>query len=179
MSIKIIACVGKNRELGKDGDLCFHLREDMAFFRETTTGHPVLMGYKTWLSLGEKPLKNRKNYVLTHHPETLPDTVTPVADLTTFLENWLPSTPVSAEGSAQQISEKNSPIATLFIIGGASLYKTALPYADEIFLTELDANCENANVFFPDFDKSEYNRIIIKESSENDLAYTFVKYQKK
>lgn len=179
MSIKIIACVGKNRELGTNGDLCFHIREDMAFFRETTTGHSVLMGYKTWLSLGEKPLKNRKNYILTHHPETLPDSVIPVTDLTTFLKNWQSPTSVNSILSAQQISDTEEPNATLFVIGGASVYESALPYADELLLTEVDADCENANVFFPDFDKTEYNRTIIRESSENDLTYTFAKYQKK
>lgn len=163
MSIKIIACVGKNGELGKNGNLCFHIREDMAFFREKTINSSVLMGRKTWESIGEKPLKNRENFVISSkiHADLEKKGAKTVENLEIFLGSY-------------KNSEK-----TLFVIGGASLYQMALPYADEIFLTEVDAECRDADVFFPKFDKTLYNRIIIKESSENDLTYTFVKYQKK
>ena len=65
--ISLIAAIGKNNELGQDGKLIFHIKEDMQFFRETTTGHPVLMGRKTYESIG-CPLPNRTNFVITRHP---------------------------------------------------------------------------------------------------------------
>ena len=74
MSVKIIAAVGKNGELGKNGGLCFQIHDDMKFFRETTSGHKVLMGYRTWESIG-KALPNRVNYVATFVPEEMPDGV--------------------------------------------------------------------------------------------------------
>lgn len=169
MSVKIIACVGKNMELGKRGDLCFHIKEDMRFFRDTTMWHKVMMGRKTWESIGKKPLKNRKNYVVSRRDMTdeLPVGVTAVTDPEKYLKIFADVPPEDEE------------LYRLFVIGGASLHKMALPYADEIYLTEVDAECRDADVFFPKFDKTLYNRIIIKESSENDLTYTFVKYQKK
>ncbi len=156
--ISIIAAVGKRGELGLNGDLVFHLKEDMKYFRETTTGHPVLMGKTTFKSIG-RPLPNRQNLVVTHHPEDLPDLVEPVRELRQFLE-------------------KNSDSETeIFVIGGASIYKEALPYTKNIYLTEVDAEA-NADVFFPNFDKTKYQKEIIKKGSENGIDYTFVKYTK-
>ena len=156
--ISIIAAVGKNNELGLNGDLVFHLKEDMKYFRETTTSHPVLMGKTTFKSIG-RPLPNRQNLVVTHHPEDLPDLVEPVRELRQFLEK-------------NQDDE-----AEIFVIGGASIYKEALPYAKIIYLTEVDAEA-NADVFFPDFDKASYQKEIIKKGNENGIDYTFVKYTK-
>ncbi len=154
--ISIIAAVGKRGELGLNGDLVFHLKEDMKYFRETTTGHPVLMGKTTFKSIG-RPLPNRQNLVVTHHPEDLPDLVEPVRELRQFLE-------------------KNQDNETeIFVIGGASIYKEALPYAKIIYLTEVDAE-SNADVFFPDFDKKKFKKEIIKKGSENGIEYAFVKY---
>ena len=156
--ISIIAAVGKNNELGLNGDLVFHLKEDMKYFRETTTGHPVLMGKTTFKSIG-RPLPNRQNLVATHHPEDLPDLVEPVREVRQFLE-------------------KNSDSETeIFVIGGASIYKEALPFAKNIYLTEIDAVAD-ADVFFPEFDKTRYQKEIIKKGSENGIEYTFVKYTK-
>lgn len=160
MSIKIIACIGKNRELGAKNDLCFHIKEDMAFFRNTTTNHPVLMGKNTFLSL-RKPLKDRTNYVLTHSPSSLPEDFLPVRNLNPFIKKF-----------------KSTP-DPLYIIGGASLYKQALPYADELILTEVDSDFPDADVFFPEFDKNLYDKSIIKKGSEDDLTYSFVSYKRK
>ena len=156
--ISIIAAVGKRDELGLNGDLVFHLKEDMKYFRETTTGHPVLMGKTTFKSIG-RPLPNRQNLVVTHHPEDLPDLVEPVRELRQFLE-------------------KNKDSETeIFVIGGASIYKEALSYAKNIYLTEVDAEAD-ADVFFPEFDKTIYQKEIIKKGCENGIDYTFVKYTK-
>ena len=159
MSISLIAAVGKQKELGLDGDLVFHIKEDMEFFRQTTLGHPVLMGRKTFASIG-KPLPGRQNYVVTRHPEDLPNGVEPVRELRQFLA---------------QYSEAET---ELFVIGGESIYKEALPYAKTIYLTEIEANAR-ADVFFPDFDATQYERRILKEGRDHDLVYAFVKYTRK
>ena len=161
MSIKIIAAVGKNNELGKKGDLCFHIKEDMKFFRETTTGYKVLMGKRTWESMNSRPLKNRENYVATFDANEKFDGAIAVNEPEKFFEKF-------------QKDEE-----TLFAIGGASIYKMAVPYADEIILTEIDAEDKDADVFFPEFDKTKFERTVIGKGKENDLAYSFVSYKRK
>ena len=154
--ISLIAAIGKNRELGLNGQLVFHIKEDMQFFKATTMGHPVLMGRKTFESIG-RALPGRTNFVSTSHPETLPDGIEPVHNLRQFLESW-------------QNSEEE-----LFVIGGGMVYSEALPFAKHLYLTEVDATTP-ADTFFPAFDPSKYSRTVIKKGSENDLTFTFVKY---
>ena len=155
----IIAAIGKNRELGLKNQLIFNIKEDMKFFRETTTGHPVIMGQATFESIGH-PLPGRKNYVASLTPENLPDSVEIVPDLIAFLKK-----------------HQNNP-EEFFVIGGATIYRLALPYAKNLYLTEIDASRE-ADAFFPEFDKSKYTKEIIKKGSENDLTFSFTKYQLK
>lgn len=156
MSFSIIAAVGKKLELGKDNQLVFHIKEDMKFFKETTVGHPVLMGKNTFESIG-KALPGRQNYVVTRHPEDLPDEVEAVRELKQFIE--------------KNVDDETE----IFVIGGASVYKTFLPYAKKLYLTEINADTE-ADAFFPEFDESKYDRKVIKKGQENDLTYTFVEY---
>lgn len=155
----IIAAIGKNRELGLNNQLIFDIKEDMQYFRKTTSGHPVIMGQATFDSIG-RPLPNRKNYVASRSPENLPDSVEVIPDLITFLKEH------------QNDSEE------FFIIGGGTIYKLALPYAKNLYLTEIDATSK-ADTFFPEFDKSKYSREVIKKGSENDLTFSFIKYQLK
>lgn len=155
---KIIAAVGKNGELGKDGGLVFHIREDMEFFKAQTMGKSVVMGLKTFESLPGGALKGRKNYVITHHPEKLPPEVVPVTDLKQF------------------VRENATSDEEIYVIGGAYVYSEMLPFTEVIYLTEIEAEAE-ADVFFPNFDKNLYNKTIIKRGQENDLIYNFVKYE--
>lgn len=123
--VSMIACVDRECGIGKDGDLLFLLPEDMTHFKSTTMGHDVLMGRKTYESIG-KPLEGRTNYVISSDPEFNPEGVTVIrsyADL--------------AGGEKQ-----------LFVIGGSKVYADMLPYAGEIFLTVVDAHRE-ADAFFP------------------------------
>ena len=159
MSFSIIACVGKNNELGRDGGLVFSIKEDMKFFKETTMGHPVIMGDRTFFSL-PKALPGRTNYVLTRHPENLPDTVTAVTDMDAFISEYADSD------------------TEVFVIGGGFVYNEFLPHASVIFLTEVDASVD-ADTYFPEFDKSLYDREVIRESSQDDLKFSFVKYTRK
>ena len=153
----IIAAIGKNRELGLNGQLIFHIKEDMKFFRETTSGHKIVMGRKTWESLPGK-LPNRENIVVSRNDVAGADLT--IKDLSEFI------------AKNQDTSEE------IFIIGGGMLYATFLPYAKNLYLTEINASAP-ADTFFPKFDKSKYDKTIIKKGSHDDLAYTFAKYTKK
>lgn len=149
--IKIIAAVGKNYELGKDNDLIWHIPEDLKYFKETTMGQTVVMGRKTYESIG-KPLPNRENIVITSRE---------IEGVTTLQ-------------SPEDILDMDRDV---FIIGGNSIYSYFVPYADEIYLTEIDAE-SNADVFFPKFDKSKYKKIILREGNNEELKYSFVIYKK-
>ena len=115
------------------------------------------MGRKTWESLPGK-LKNRTNIVISRHNVEGPDEL--VADIPTFINTY---------------KDTNEEI---FIIGGGSIYKEFLPYASNLYLTEVEASAPDADTFFPDFDKSKYSREIIKKGSENGINFSFVKYTK-
>ena len=154
----IIAAIGKNRELGKKGELIFHIKEDMRFFRETTTGHPIVMGSNTWRSLPGK-LPNRKNIVISSRDFDGPDLI--IHDIDKFIKE-------------HQDTEEE-----IFIIGGGTIYKQFLPYAKNLYLTEVNGEDPDADTFFPEFNQKKYTKTIIKKGSENDLEYTIAKYSKK
>lgn len=155
--VKMIAAVGKNRELGKDNGLMWSISEDMKFFRTATAGHSVVMGRLTYESIG-RPLPKRRNIVISRNPDYKPEGV---------------ETAVSLEAALKMCDHD------CFIIGGAAIYKLGLEYADEMILTEIDNAYPDADVYFPEFDKSEWNREVIGESEENGLRFSFVKYSKK
>ena len=159
MSFSIIAAVGKNRELGKKGGLCFDIPGDLKFFKETTMGHPIFMGYNTWKSLPRK-LPGRKHYILTHHPEDLPSDpdIIAVTDIAEFVAQ--------------------PPEGEVFVIGGGRVYAEMLPYADKLYLTEVEATDPEADTFFPEFDPKDYTREVIKEGEGDDLIYHHVLYTK-
>jgi len=153
----IIAAIGKNRELGKDGKLIFHIKEDMEFFRDVTMGHMVVMGRKTWESLPGK-LPGRENIVISSHDFEGPDDI--IHNLDMFIAEY-----------------KNND-EEVFIIGGGSIYRTFLPYANKIYLTTVDATDPAADTFFPEFERSQYSQKIIKKGTDNDLSFVISLYQR-
>lgn len=155
--IKMIAAIGKNSELGKGNSLMWSLKEDMKFFRTTTLGHTVVMGRLTYESIG-RPLPKRRNIVITSHAGDYPEGI----ELASSLEQAL------------EICDNDC-----FVIGGGSVYKQCLGYADEIYLTEIDKAFPEADVYFPEFDKSLWNREVLRNVTEDDTNYSFVKYTRK
>ena len=130
MIIGIVA-VSKNNAIGKRGKLPWHYSADMKFFRETTTGHAVLMGRKTWLTLG-KPLKNRLNIVLSRDSNIEPqESLVLLRDME----------------SALKFSE--SLTTDLFVIGGAQIYSEFLPHIQRWIVTEIPVSVEDADAFMP------------------------------
>lgn len=155
--ISIIAAVGKNNELGKNNDLIWHLPNDLKFFKEVTMGKPILMGYNTYLSL-PKLLPGRKHIVLSFDDVSLPDGVELFKNINAALD---------------YIKKYDE----VFVIGGASIYKEFIKYADNIYLTEIN-DTSDADVYFPTFDKNKYKREVIKENSDNGIKYEHVLYTK-
>ena len=158
MNISMIASVGKNNELGKNNDLIWHLRKDLKFFRDVTTGHVIVMGRKTFESL-PKMLPNRHHIVITSR-DTINDEVEVYNDVDSFL-------------NAYKDYENE-----IFVIGGASIYKEFLDYSDKLYLTEIDSEDKNADVYFPTFDKSLWDRNIIDEDVDNNIGYKHVLYRR-
>ena len=157
MAISMIAAVGKNLELGKNNDLIWHL--DMKFFKETTMGHPVIMGRKTFESL-PKALPGRKNIVISANPEYKADG----AEVVTSVEE------------AIKLAETEDTDA--FVIGGGRIYTEFLPYADNLYLTEINAECPDADTYFPDFNKSDYIKEIVNFYDVDGIEFYHVIYKK-
>ena len=159
MSFSIISAVGKNNELGKNNGLIFRIPEDQKFFKTTTMAHKIVMGRKTFESIG-RPLPGRKNYVITTSKNAFPSNVEIISDLEKF------------------IRENKESSEEIFIIGGASVYKQFLPVAKIIYLTEIDAEEKSADVFFPKFRKSDYKKSNLLKSSFNNIYFEINKYER-
>lgn len=157
MTVSMIAAIGRNNELGKDNNLIFHFHNDMKFFRETTTGNTVVMGRKTFESL-PKVLPNRRNVVIS-------------SDKTLKIDG------AEVCSSVEEVLKlcKND---NVFIIGGGRVYAEFLEYADKLYLTEVDAECADADTFFPQTDKSRWKREVLAEYCENGINYSHVLYTK-
>ena len=157
MSVSMIAAVGKNLELGKNNNLIWHFKDDMKFFKETTMGHTVVMGRKTFESL-PKALPGRKNIVISSNAKYQAQGATVVTSVE----------------EALQIADNEE----IFVIGGGKIYAEFLPYADKLYLTEIDAECEDADTYFPQFNKSEYIKEIINYYNIDGVEFYHVVYKK-
>ena len=135
--ISLIAAVGKNNELGLDNHLIFNIPGDLKFFRNTTLGKTVIMGRKTYESIG-KPLPKRINIVVSNSLKET-DGITIINSFEEVLEKYL--------NSEEEV----------FIIGGESLYNYFINYAQNIYLTKVYANAV-ADKYFPSFDENNYNQ---------------------
>lgn len=160
-TISMIAAIGENRELGKKGGLTWRLSRDLKRFKELTTGHSIIMGRKTFESIG-RPLPNRVNIIITR-------------DSQYFQEGCI----VVHSMEEAITAAKNSATEKIFIIGGGEIYTQALPHANELALTLIDAEDPEADVFFPEFEK-EFTEVSREEpQEENGVRYTWVTYGRK
>lgn len=157
MSISMIAAVGKNFELGKNNDLIWHFKEDMKFFKNTTMGHTVIMGRKTFESL-PKALPGRKNIVLSLNPNYTADSAEVI--------------------SSVEEAVKLSKDSEIFVIGGGKVYELMLAYADKIYLTEIEDECKDADTYFPTFDKKIYKREVIASYEVDSIKFSHILYSK-
>jgi dihydrofolate reductase len=156
-NITLIAAVGKNGELGKDNTLIWHLKEDMKFFKENTMGKPIVMGMNTLKSL-PRLLPGREHIVLTHQDVEI-EGVRIYHDINDAL-SYIESLPKE-----------------VMVIGGASIYKEFLQYANTMLLTEIDAEAK-ADVYFPTFDRTEWDREVISKITNEVVPYKHVRYNR-
>lgn len=159
--VLLIAAIGKGGVIGIENRLPWRLKADLQRFKQLTTGCPVIMGRKTWESLG-RPLPGRRNVVISRDSEYQADgaqVVTSLADAIALC----------------------SDAPKIFVIGGAQIYAAALPHADALELTEVNATV-HGDAFFPDFDRQvfiETSRERREADADNDHAFDFVSYRRK
>jgi dihydrofolate reductase len=168
--LTLIAAVAKNRVIGVDNRLPWHLPEDLRHFREVTRGHPVIMGRKTWESLPEafRPLPGRLNIVISRQTDY------PV-----------PGGKLAASLPAALTLAENTPSADLavrqeaFIIGGEQLYALALPHADRLMLTEVEMEVAG-DAWFPAFSTDEWQEVQReRQVGAEGIAFAFVTYARR
>ena len=156
--ISIIVAMSENSVIGLNNQLPWHISEDLKNFRKTTLNHCVIMGRKTYESIG-KPLKDRRNIVISRSKSLLIDGVEVVNSL----------------DRAISIVDDSSEI---FIIGGEQIYTISLPIATHLYVTKVNGDY-NGDAFFPDYIQDEWNEISREDLiSESNLKFSFLKYEK-
>ena len=160
--LAIIAAISKNRVIGINGKISWRLPEDVAYFKRMTMGKPVIMGRKTWESIPVtvRPLPGRQNIVVTRNK----DYVATGANVVTSIEEALSIT----DNTVDQ-----------FVIGGSELYRLALPVADMLFLTEIDAEFKG-DTFFPEINYEEWiKHPSYSKMESNGLTFSFAVYDRR
>ncbi len=164
MKIAIVVAYDKNRGIGTGGDLPWgrSLPADLAHFKELTTGGAVVMGRKTYESIGGRPLPNRKNIVLSTGEVV---------------------GAIGAKNFAQALQlASEEPNQDIFVIGGERVFAEALPEVDTIYATEVDYSFSNADVFFPQINVNQWeevSRTSQKANEQNKYSFDFVEYRRK
>ena len=165
MTISIIVAASENNVIGKDNDLVWHLPTDMKFFKDTTTGHCVIMGRKNYDSIPEKyrPLAHRTNIIITRQKDFNAPGCIVVASIDKAIQK------------AQEISDNE-----IFIIGGAQIYSQSMDIADKIYLTRVHHTFEG-DAFFPKLDSNKWKQTdskVFKADEKNKYDFTIYTYQK-
>lgn len=162
MKTSIIVAIAANNAIGKDNDLLWSISKDLKRFKQLTDGHYIVMGKKTYFSLPKRPLPNRTNLVITDVPGE-------------EIEGCLMAY------SIEDAIEKMDPENENFIIGGGSVYRQFLPYANKLYLTRVHKDFE-ADTFFPEISLDEWElteKENITNDEQNDFAYSFETYKRK
>ena len=163
MSISIIVATTTNGAIGRQGDLLYHISDDLRNFKRLTSGHTVIMGRRTFESLPKGPLPDRRNIVITRDPDFKPHG--------TLAFNSLSSATSYALDNPFEDSRE------IFIIGGGQIYALALPMASRLYITEIETITQDADTFFPAIDPSEWTTDSQSEWKLDDrsgLRYRFI-----
>lgn len=165
MKKSIIVAMASNRVIGAHNALPWHMPADMRYFKDMTKGHPVVMGRKTFESMGHKPLADRTNIILTRKEHAAsPDGCHLAYELKEAFQK-------AADTGAKEV----------FVIGGSQIYAQALPMVDTLYITEIHAKVKG-DTYFPAFEMSEWEEVSRQEypaDAQNKYAYAFVEYVKK
>lgn len=160
MTISLIAAMSKEWAIGANNQMLWHLPKELGHFKRTTLNKTVLMGRKTYESLG-KPLPNRRNVILTRQQGLHIEGCEIVH---------------SVEEALQKYGEDE-----LMITGGGEIYQLFMPIADRLYLTEVDVNIANADAYFPKFDKSEFQLTsseFVEKDEKNKYSFTICIYDR-
>ena len=160
--LNIIACISKkHRAIGYQNRLLYAIPSDMTRFRMLTTGHSIIMGRKTYESLPNGALPNRRNIVISKTREQITG-----CEVFASLEEALEARKEAAEDEC-------------FIIGGASIYEQALPFTDQLYLTIVEKEPDHADTFFPEINPAEWEVTEKEMRNENGLPFTFLTLYRK
>lgn len=166
MKVALIAAFAQNLVVGINNSLPWHLPEDLKYFKRTTSGKAIIMGRKTYESIG-RPLPNRTNIVISRNPDFSAEGVVIVASIEEAIKH------------AESVNTING-VDEVMIIGGAAIYQASLPMADRLYLTHVHANVEG-DAYFPkvDFDQwKEVAREDFNKDESNPYDYSFSVYDK-
>ena len=168
-TISIIAAISENRVIGNNNKLLWHIPEDFARFKKITSGHPVIMGRKTFESIG-KPLSNRTNIIITHDENYRTEGCLAVHSLEEAIKT-AKSSYAKTSADAKALADKPAG-EKIFIIGGGQIYKQAIALADKLYLTVIKKDF-TGDTYFPDYGR--FKKIIYKKDGKSgDLEYTFL-----
>ena len=159
--ITIIVAMGKNREIGADNQLLWYLPKDLKHFKELTSGHPIIMGRKTYESIG-KPLPNRTNIVISRKNDWFEEGILIVGSIKEAIK------------FAKKIDEK------IFIIGGGNIYEQTIDLADQLEITSVDATLE-ADTYFPKIDEKIWRKtdeICHEKDEKNQFDFCFQTFER-
>ena len=158
--VSIIVAIAQNGTIGDKNALLWHIKEDMRFFRTTTSGHPVIMGRKTFESLGSKPLPKRTNIVITRAEREFEGALT--------------------AHSLQEAIRMAGDDEEIFIMGGAQIYREALPVVDRMYITHVERDYEGDTVF-PEIDYSKWKLVDVvryERGEEYEFPFEFRTYDR-
>lgn len=164
MGKSIIAAVSDNSAIGRGNSMPWHISEDLKYFKRITSGGAVIMGRKTFLSIG-KPLPGRLNIVITR------------GDMSVFPDGVLAVHSIEEAFSAAESSDR-----PCFVIGGGEIYRQALPYADRLYITHVHTTIPDADTFFPEISPEVWEKESsspVSEDPETGLVFEFTVYRKK
>ena len=162
-TISLIAAVAEDMAIGKNKELLCHMPNDLKRFKDLTVNHAVIMGRRTFESLPDGALPNRKNLVLTSIPES-------------FYDNAFACSSIE---DALNLCESQDEV---FIIGGAMIYKQTIEMADKLYITEIHHKFENADTFLPVIDAIKWKEVFREDhpaDEKHSYPYSFVIYEKK
>lgn len=158
-NLALIAAVGKNRELGKNNQLIWRIHEDMKFFKQVTVGHTIVMGRKTFLSL-PCILPQRKHIVLTSQDIDIPGVMV-------------------MHHKDEVLQYANLQTDDVIVIGGGKIYQLFLDDVVKMYLTEINDECMDADVFFPYFNSIQWDRKVLNTGEEDGIEFQHVQYVRK
>ena len=160
--ISLLVAMAQNRVIGKDNQLPWHLPEDLAYFKRVTMGHPIVMGRKTFESIG-RVLPGRQNVIVTRNPHFSHEgclVLHSIEEIINFANNYN---------------------GEVFVIGGAEIFKEILPYADRLYITKI-VHTFSGDAFFPVFDEAEWKLVSSEKGLKNEknpYDYTFLVYERR